>query len=368
MIVVSWLQMLLASISNINIARTVDIDGISRQGHPAGADLYMQNVQKARVLVRTVEAAVQALYDDGAALMLTVQSYPRTTVPSTASDLIYPLTRSIKSNIALVHQTFQELLVVGKEQADKGQNDYRASMEWRMSRIISMDPSLGQTLTAMSGLEEGSLGEADDIVDLATAFKASGSLDRSIGSSALYSNPSHTSDSSLEGFGRPRGASNAPAPLWNRQRSDSVLSLTPPPSIGAGSDDASIFPDDECTYLNPYALAFSQKSSQPSRQVPSFRQSLLLGQINSFVCSGRHPRISLTSSTLRLNPGTCDPHTATPKFLSTLMAKYGLGPFLLLWSVLLRMSIQVSLSLSHNSYMSDSSYRFQILLSRRRSS
>ncbi|KAI0061642.1 ras GEF [Artomyces pyxidatus] len=268
--VVAWLHTLLTFIADVNIARTVDIDGISREGQAPNGDVYMQSVQKARALVRTLEAVVQSLYDDGTSLFLVIQSYPQYWSSEIGSyiDQLQSLVGALQVNTAQVLPTFEALLLIGQDQAAKGPSDYRGSIEWRMSRIINIDRSLGQALSDMSAFEED-YDEGEDVVDMRvmervlrkpSVLKPSSSMDRSQGSSTFYSQPSQTSESSLDARSRSRAASNAAAPWSQHKASDSMLSLTPPPSH-ASDDHASVFPDDDEAVLPPAVIS----SKSPSR-------------------------------------------------------------------------------------------------------
>lgn len=161
------LSALLAFVANIHIARHVDIDGISREpSNPSDGDLYLETVDNARVLVRTLEAALQSLYDDGSTLFLTAQSirYTQSRQENEAArDFIDAIAACLKSNMDIVHRTMEALLAIGHEQADLSQGDYNGSIEWRMSRT-SMTPTQ-PTLTHRPT-------SSVSVVDMAMAFEA----------------------------------------------------------------------------------------------------------------------------------------------------------------------------------------------------
>ncbi|KAI0316803.1 ras guanine nucleotide exchange factor domain-containing protein [Amylostereum chailletii] len=250
---IASLQSLLEVISSINLSQTIDIDGMGGEGRAFGSDAYMQSVQRARALVRSVEAAVQALFDEGTSLFLAVQGYCSPRAPSAGSDDILSLSSFLKTDATTVLETFEMLLLIGQEQADKGQNDYRGSIDWRASRLLSLDPSISQTLGALSSFEEAEYDEADDVVGWelaimkpkAKAFNPSDSLPDSIPNNTPVDIPEITI-----GSNRPRGASNVVDPSWKpaqHQQNDSIASITPPPSGGGSDDTMSLFPEDEVT-------------------------------------------------------------------------------------------------------------------------
>ncbi|KAH8998550.1 ras GEF [Lactarius akahatsu] len=225
-IAIAWLHSVLSSFADVNLARTVDVDGINREGH--SGDAYLQSVHKARALVRAVEAYLQSLYDDGASLLLviTTPSSFWTGPLSPPSERVRSLSVSIKNNVAQTFQSLEALLSVGQEQAANGPSDYRGSIEWRMSRILTGDNNLGRTLKELAFEDDSYDEEGEDLVDIEHAFgrkpvtlnlKPPAPLGISQSSSALYSNPSQTSESSLEAAPRPRAESAAPLPSWGTQ-------------------------------------------------------------------------------------------------------------------------------------------------------
>ena len=201
---VAWLHSVLSFFADINLARTVDVDGIGREGQ--SGDVYLQSVHKARTLARTVEVHLQSLFDDGTSVLLAITTPVslQTGPMSFSSERIRSLVASLKINVVQAFQTLEALLAVGQEQAARGPTDYRGSIEWRMSRIVNIDSNLERTLKELAS-EDESYDEGEDLVDMEHAFarkpaplKPSVSLERSQSSSAMYSNPSQTSESSLE--------------------------------------------------------------------------------------------------------------------------------------------------------------------------
>jgi son of sevenless len=248
---ISWLHLVLSSFADVNLARTVDVDGINREAQPG--DAYLQSVHKARVLVRTVEAYLQSLYDDGSSLLLAIITHAslQTSSISPPSERVRSLTASLKNNIVQVFQTLEKLLSVGQEQAAKGPSDYRGSIEWRMSRILNSDSNLGRTLKELQvASEDDSYDEGEDVVDMEHAFgrkpapKPSTSMERSQSSSAVYSNLSQTSESSLEAPPRAHAETATPPSSWGTQHNASGSPLSPLPPTPS-SEGATGLLDDE---------------------------------------------------------------------------------------------------------------------------
>ncbi|KAF8133461.1 ras guanine nucleotide exchange factor domain-containing protein, partial [Boletus edulis] len=169
--VLTGLLTLLLFVSNLHIARHVDIDGFYAESAPEeNSPLYTQTVDRARLLCRTLESAMQALYDDASIMLLTTQHIrqPSNTVASQVKDDLYDyldaISASIKSNLQFLLQTLDALLSVGHDQADIAEGDYRGAIEWRVSRLSIMDSHYD--VRPMS---------SEDIVDIEVAFGAPGS-------------------------------------------------------------------------------------------------------------------------------------------------------------------------------------------------
>ncbi|KAG5641546.1 hypothetical protein DXG03_004792 [Asterophora parasitica] len=162
----SQVSSLLLFVSDIHVARHVDIDGFHQEGtSPNGA--YAQTVENARRLVRTLETVVQAAHNDTSVFLLTVQSVRDSDLPqyrqerTYAYDLLDTLSSSLSANLTVLLHTLDGLLSLGHEQAEMAQGDYNGSIEWRMSRL-SVRP-----LSSFM-VEEG--GDVPDMVDMELAF------------------------------------------------------------------------------------------------------------------------------------------------------------------------------------------------------
>jgi son of sevenless-like protein len=175
--VVTQLSSLLTFVVNIHVARHVDIDGfISEKGQIAGNELYAQSVERARVLVRTLEVAVQSLYDDGATLFMATQSVRHLEIGhsrkerETSYEYLEILLNALKANLRVVQQTLEALLSIGHDQADMGPNDYNGSIEWRMSRMSVIDTQFNNIHPMATILDIAS----EEIVDMDYAFRKPG--------------------------------------------------------------------------------------------------------------------------------------------------------------------------------------------------
>ena len=135
--VVSQVSAFLVFAGNIHVARHVDVDGIGQEDSTSSA-IYIHTVDNARLLVRTLEAVFQSIYDDCSALLLTIQSVRECDSgqeKSYAYEYLDALSSSLSSNLRLVVQTLDSLLSVGHDQAEMALGEYTGSIDWRMSRI-----------------------------------------------------------------------------------------------------------------------------------------------------------------------------------------------------------------------------------------
>jgi son of sevenless-like protein len=171
------LSLLVEFVGNIHIARHVDIDGIRREpGDAPGSDLYTQTVENARLLIRTLEAAMQSLYDDGSSFLMAAQTIHRQESvkqmqrKTTFFGQLDGFAAAIKANLGVILQSFEALLSIGHDQADMAQGDYNGSIEWRMSRLSIIDTPFGGAHHPLSTFS--SYGE--DIVDMELAFQKPG--------------------------------------------------------------------------------------------------------------------------------------------------------------------------------------------------
>ncbi|KAK7048205.1 hypothetical protein R3P38DRAFT_3307112 [Favolaschia claudopus] len=177
-LVQSHMQTLVARISayvkfasNVHVARHVDIDGIRQETGAVTNEMYAQTVEKARGLIRTLEHALQSLYDDSITIFFIAQSLRHVDpgqspqAQNASLDYLNLLCDSLKSNLDLVNHTFEALLAIGHEQADIAQGDYNGSIDWRMSRLSVIDTQLGGALRPMSTFDE-----QGDMIDLEVAL------------------------------------------------------------------------------------------------------------------------------------------------------------------------------------------------------
>ncbi|KAI0826880.1 ras GEF [Trametes gibbosa] len=284
----AYLSYLLASLGGINIAQHVDVDGIhSDSGAPSTSPQYLQTVDKARSLVRLLEAATQALYDDGMVVFMAVQSLARlelltlkeqdgliTTIEITAS--------AIRSNCVLVAQTLEALLATGHDQASIGQGDYRNSIEWRTSRINMTDASIAALTSRLADVPTGD----DEFVSMELAFSRPGMRTLPSGvdaasaalssSSVVYSSSSQQSQSSLDMSDRSRSdsLSEPETPTWSQNESTvDGVSVSNASSISVVPEEP--LDDDVAPYVDEEEPAIISKS--PPRAGAGNKLMKLLG-------------------------------------------------------------------------------------------
>ncbi|KAH7885094.1 ras guanine nucleotide exchange factor domain-containing protein [Phlebopus sp. FC_14] len=175
--VLTGISALLSYVTNIHIARHVDIDGLYAESAGASGALYIQTVDKARLLTRTLEAVVQALYDDTSTLLLTTQRIRRSVARVASQDRgahyehLDAIATSMESSLQSLAQTLDALLLLGQDQADIAQGDYKGAIEWRMSRLSVMDSNFDARPVSVLNPADP---ESEDIVDIAVAFSTAG--------------------------------------------------------------------------------------------------------------------------------------------------------------------------------------------------
>ncbi|KAJ7935459.1 ras guanine nucleotide exchange factor domain-containing protein [Mycena leptocephala] len=163
--------------SNVHVARHVDIDGIRQDTGPIPNEMYVQTVEKARAHIRTLEHALQSLYDESVSILLTAQSLRHVDPGQSLQardmslDYLHTLCASLKANLDLANQTFEALLSVGHEQADIAHGDYNGSIDWRISRLSVIGTQLGGALRPMSTFDEHG-----DMIDLEVALGRKGHI------------------------------------------------------------------------------------------------------------------------------------------------------------------------------------------------
>ncbi|KAG6917091.1 hypothetical protein DXG01_003980 [Tephrocybe rancida] len=124
---------MLAFASDIHVARHVDVEDV-QQGDRDSIGPYAQTVQAARRLVRTLEAVMQAMYDDTAILLLMLQSLRSISHRNDATSRLEAISRSLNSKTSVLLDSLIDLLSLGHEQARMASGDYYGTIEWRMSR------------------------------------------------------------------------------------------------------------------------------------------------------------------------------------------------------------------------------------------
>ncbi|KAI0754910.1 ras GEF [Daedaleopsis nitida] len=252
----AYLSWLLQALCGINVARHVDVDGIRPEsGLPSTSPQYMQMVEKARTLVRTLEAVTQALYDDGMTVFMAVQALGRVELLNprerasyiTTVESIAPL---IRSNCVLAAQTLESLLAIGHDQGSISQGDYRNSIEWRSSRINMADGSIASLTNRIAELTNGE----DEFINMEHAFaqpamRIALSSDSVGYQPAMYSSlKQQPSQSSLDMLDRSRSDSiNEPESLsWAQGDSVEGTLVSPPsPELGDEPLDDDVLPYDD---------------------------------------------------------------------------------------------------------------------------
>ncbi|KAG6841045.1 hypothetical protein C0991_002353 [Blastosporella zonata] len=162
---VSQTSSILTIVSEIRVARHVDVDELQQDGSASNGS-YGQTIGAARRLVRTLEAIVQAMYDDIALFLLTMQSLrsgPCASHHRQERDQLMArldgIASSLGTNTSVLLDSLGGLLSLGHEQAEMASGDYYGSVEWRASR------SSGRSLSNHTMSRDGT-----QIVNMEMAF------------------------------------------------------------------------------------------------------------------------------------------------------------------------------------------------------
>ena len=222
-------------ISTVHVARHVDVDGFNVDtGVTPNRELYLQTVDKAKRLVRRLEVAVQAVYDEGASILMALQTLRSATTdfPSSWHQLL-SLTAVLQTNFGAVCETFEALLSVGHDQAELGQGEYNGSIEWRMSRVSIIESRIAAVATFPHTVGASSQSETEDeVVNMELAFRRPDAKVRttggdlpSISPSSLYRNHSQSSETSLEPLSESYSelGGGVITPTWSRDGMDSLV-------------------------------------------------------------------------------------------------------------------------------------------------
>ncbi|KAH0832197.1 hypothetical protein J3R83DRAFT_13116 [Lanmaoa asiatica] len=324
--VLTGLLTLLLFVSNLHVARHVDIDGFySESAVEEKSALYTQTVDKARLLSRTLESAMQSLYDDASILFLTTQHIRRSSgrVASQDRDDLYDyldaIAASIKSNLQFLLRTLDALLSVGHDQADIAEGDYKGAIDWRVSRLSIMDSHYD--VRPMSVLNPADP-ESEDIVDIELAFGAPGSKKGMVQPDRVpsFRSQSQMSDNTitLEDLSKPDSMRNAGSSDYSR----SVHTLVPSERHTESMSDKMSFNDDECrtaTNAQKIKKIFGDDapehiiSTKPWHLRPDYTKNDMVIDVDGSVRAGTVPALveRLTSH-----------ETGDPTFIKTFLMTY----------------------------------------------
>jgi len=252
-------------ISTIHVARHVDVDGFNVDASVTpNRELYLQTVGKAQRLVRKLEVAVQAVCDEGASILMALQTLRSTTTDfSTSWHRLLSLTAVLQTNLGVVSETFEALLTVGHDQAELGQGEYNGSIEWRMSRVSIIESRIAAVvaLPRIAGASSQSETETEDeVVNMELAFRRPDPKTKPMGgepssiSMTLYRNPSQSSETSLEPLSESYSESGGGSitPTWSRDGLESLAngSGAVTPKIDLDSSDIDrMLEESNCAFI-----------------------------------------------------------------------------------------------------------------------
>ncbi|KAG6903263.1 hypothetical protein C0995_000158 [Termitomyces sp. Mi166 len=195
---VSQMSSIVKCISDIHVARHVDIDGLLQDG----TGPYGRTIESAHWLVRKLEAVTQAVNDDTSVFLLTLQSVsePDLLQYSKRRDRAWrqliSLASALAVNIYILLDTLDALFSLGHEQAEMSLDDYNGSIEWRMSRLsplstYDVEDDLVNMVTALRGVPTKP-------PKAHTPYDPSSNTSQTLGSSSEYDSTTNTSPSEDE--------------------------------------------------------------------------------------------------------------------------------------------------------------------------
>ncbi|KAG6868619.1 hypothetical protein C0993_000209 [Termitomyces sp. T159_Od127] len=130
---VSRVSSFVNTISDIHVARHVDVDGLLQDG----TGPYGSTIESAQRLVRKLEAVTQAVNDDTSVFLLTLQSHLSQHYQQRdhAWNRLVTLASALTANMTVLLETLCALFSLGHEQAELSLGNYNESIAWRMSRL-----------------------------------------------------------------------------------------------------------------------------------------------------------------------------------------------------------------------------------------
>ncbi|KAL1748359.1 hypothetical protein HDZ31DRAFT_29833 [Schizophyllum fasciatum] len=269
---IAQINALLTFVADVHVAKHVDVDGIRRNGNDPSGDAYARTVERARNLVRALEAATQAVYDDLAAFVLSIQTLPETQSAralESAAGYFEVVSGSLKANVGTMRQTIAALLAVGREQADIDQGDYSGSIELRLSRLSIMPPhAAARPDSDFFGAPPAMPG---DVVGMEDAF-------RRPAPSMRPSEDTGYRDTVVGGHSTANGTSTAFAPDSESDIPETDMDMDDDVDLGDDFDDMKSY---VCDDLDLRAVGPQSTPSKPPRGSSKLKK--ILGEIPTFI-------------------------------------------------------------------------------------
>ena len=239
------LVLFLGLIADINVARALDFDATT-SNDPS----YVQSVARAKELVRTLEATVQAAFEDGAVLLNVIQSVRAIDTVAQAGirpwDLLLIVLPNLRGNITNVCSNITALLELAQSQAEAcAKGGVVGSIGLRDAALfddarVNLPPRNESESQPHNGVGHSRDASEEDIVDLGDVLVARPATrsDRSDIDRNMYGivgrGRSDTSvDAPYDGTGGTRGAGdvvgdrNSPAILGNMGRGPPTNHIPP---------------------------------------------------------------------------------------------------------------------------------------------
>lgn len=246
----SRLLIFVNALADTNIANHVDVDSMPSNLRAVKENPYAKTVNRARTLVRRLEALLQSIFDHGGSFLLAAQE-----ADSSILNNVIPFMEQVMESVLLLEQLYE----IGQEQStmhsarDQGY-DYRASIDQRMSRInyisgldgIDGIEALANSLEQELAIPDLIDPEDEDVIDLGAALTQNGRLPNSAASHIavrqLDLSPNSSEDLARNEMSGKRRPERVEAPEEPEEPEDNVVTAELPPEadldeeIGVGID------------------------------------------------------------------------------------------------------------------------------------
>jgi son of sevenless-like protein len=179
---VAQLAEFLALAEDIDVAGYVDVEG----GHPHTSDAYERDVHRARELVRTLETARQALYDDASVVLMASQAVHVSLFAQGdrmgrgggggggPPDVVHAAIPALRENLGTSMETLESLLDIAQGQGEVLAARHHSSQLGHGGVGVGVDGDWVEVHQPQAHGDGNGEGEGGEMVELAEAIQAGG--------------------------------------------------------------------------------------------------------------------------------------------------------------------------------------------------